>query len=784
MERGTRSAALAALLLGLGHAQAAGLKVRIIKPVTGLDGVQISDINNRGEVTFNSYSNTSNHNVGAVWREGEIIAVPFAGRNSVGNINASGLVSGTGTVGTRSIGFRWQPGGNFELLNPLPDPSGLNATGSAGVLSDGGVAGGSSLNFEFNRSHAVLYAAGSSAPIDQTPTLNNHSFLVGVNDAGDVLISFNNTSFGVFNAGTALTTFGVPGSIGFAMNSLNESRRISGFATFATPSSFTRAVRWDVQGTEVRPTPLPLLPGKVSAIANAVNRGGDVVGRAFSSAQITASAAVAWIDGSPIDLNTVIEPVPGLVLFEARAISDTREVAGSALLSGNQVGFVVHLGDADGDGLLDTWETAGGGIDGDNDGTPDLNLHALGARPDHKDLFVEIDRGPIQDFPTAVVRRVVDAFADAPVDNPDGTTGIRLHLMRDETTLSIPVQSFPDGSWPDTFDTLKAQHFGTPAERANPAVIAAKRRAFRYCIVFNRNNGISGIAEIAGNDMAVFFGNNRYHDGFRDLDDKAILFMHEFGHALGLRHGGADNINCKPNYPSVMNYSLADVMQFNAGFIRIDYSRGRFDTLDEANLDEATGVRSSIPAVAALYRGFFMPYGFGSGPRRQDLVRLDGSPLDWNDNGVFPDQGAVQDLNYMGATSDGWLISSTTTPSPGQILEGHDDWSNIIYAVGLFGDNADLSPIRREVPHELGPDDFAEFESIVPPPPIPAFFARSDFNDDDLVDDIDFQLFAVNYDELIVPPANGVCDINGDDLVDDADFTIFVVAYDMLVPGG
>lgn len=784
MSRGTARTALALLLLGVGQADAAGLKVRIIKPVTGLDGVQVTSINSRGEVAFNSFSNTTNHHVGAVWREGDVIAVPFAGRNSVGIINSSGMVSGTGTVGNRSIGFRWQPEGSFELLNPLPDPQGLNATGTAGALSDSGVAGGSSLNFDFNRSHAVLYGAGSSTPIDQTPTLNNHSFVFGVNSSGDVLLSFNNTTYAVFNSGVPLTTFGVPGSVGFVLNSLSEGRRVSGFASFTFPTSFTRAVRWDVQGTELRPTPLPLLAGKVSAVANAVNRGGDVVGRAFSSAQITASAAVAWIDGSPIDLNTVIEPVPGLVLFEARAISDTREVAGNALLAGNQVGFVVHLGDSDGDGLLDTWEAAGGGIDGDNDGTPDLNLHTLGARPDHKDLFVEIDRGPIQDFPTSVVRRVVDAFADAPVDNPDGTTGIRLHLIRDETNLPIPVQSFPDGSWPDSFDTLKTQHFGTPAERANPAVIAAKRRAFRYCIVFNRNNGISGIAEIAGNDMAVFFGNNRYHDGFRDLDDKAILFMHEFGHALGLRHGGADNINCKPNYPSVMNYSLADVMQFNAGFIRIDYSRGRFDTLDEANLDEATGVRSSIPTVAALYRGFFMPYGFGSGPRRQDLVRLDGSPLDWNDNGVFPDEGAVQDLNYMGATSDGWIISSTTTPSPGQILEGHDDWSNIIYAVGLFGDNADLSPIRREVPHELGPDDFAEFESIVPPPPIPAFFARSDFNDDDLVDDVDFQLFAVNYDELIVPPANGVCDINGDDLVDDVDFTIFVVAYDMLVPGG
>ena len=30
--------------------------------------------------------------------------------------------------------------------------------------------------------------------------------------------------------------------------------------------------------------------------------------------------------------------------------------------------------------------------------------------------------------------------------------------------------------------------------------------------------------------------------------------MHELGHNLGLRHGGVDNVNCKPHHVSVMNY--------------------------------------------------------------------------------------------------------------------------------------------------------------------------------------------------------------------------------------
>ncbi len=31
--------------------------------------------------------------------------------------------------------------------------------------------------------------------------------------------------------------------------------------------------------------------------------------------------------------------------------------------------------------------------------------------------------------------------------------------------------------------------------------------------------------------------------------------MHEFGHTLGLQHGGSDGLNNKPNYLSVMNYT-------------------------------------------------------------------------------------------------------------------------------------------------------------------------------------------------------------------------------------
>ncbi|MBY0111354.1 MAG: hypothetical protein K2Y21_00925 [Phycisphaerales bacterium] len=56
-----------------------------------------------------------------------------------------------------------------------------------------------------------------------------------------------------------------------------------------------------------------------------------------------------------------------------------------------------------------------------------------------------------------------------------------------------------------------------------------------------------------------------------------------------------------------------------------------------------------------------------------------------------------------------------------------------------------------------------------------------DLNGDGQVDDADFQVFVVNYDLLVVPPASMASDLNRDAQVDDADFQVFVVAYDALI---
>src|SRR5262249_13029722 len=87
-------------------------------------------------------------------------------------------------------------------------------------------------------------------------------------------------------------------------------------------------------------------------------------------------------------------------------------------------------GDKDGDGLLDGWERLGYNADGDN--TIDLDLPGMGANPSRKDLLLELDcltGGDASHCPLqTAVQDVVQGFANAPVPNVDGSTGIQLHI--------------------------------------------------------------------------------------------------------------------------------------------------------------------------------------------------------------------------------------------------------------------------------------------------------------------------------------------------------------------
>ena len=81
-------------------------------------------------------------------------------------------------------------------------------------------------------------------------------------------------------------------------------------------------------------------------------------------------------------------------------------------------------GDDDGDGIPNGWEQHG--VDEDHDGTVDYILP--GANPLHKDLYIEVDFMQFHRPIDAGITDVINSFANAPLTNPDGHTGINLHV--------------------------------------------------------------------------------------------------------------------------------------------------------------------------------------------------------------------------------------------------------------------------------------------------------------------------------------------------------------------
>ena len=358
-------------------------------------------------------------------------------------------------------------------------------------------------------------------------------------------------------------------------------------------------------------------------------------------------------------------------------------------------------GDADEDGLLDSWEL--NGFNADTDTTIDVNLPALGAHPLRKDVFVEVDclvAGNHSHCPgTAAMSNAILAFANAPVANPDGTTGVQLHvdtgpLFGAGTIFPVSGSGGVKGTVGDfggggqqiaeagneiieAFNGPKGS--GTEFATLREAFFDHRRElVFRYAIFGHQTNGrratndcTSGEANaIPSNEFFVTLGGVKPNgdpcwetdsNGFSvgNVQQQAGTFLHELGHTLGLFHGGDQAlINDKPNYLSVMNYAFQEcsVPSSPNGFLPggCDYSRIALPpfvpaSLAELNLDECIGIDAGQ---------------LGFGPRK------------WNAGDVLegatcpaPFTANIQaDINGDGATS--------STP-----LTGFDDWPNLTYSL-------------------------------------------------------------------------------------------------------
>ncbi|RKH45981.1 hypothetical protein [Corallococcus sicarius] len=311
-------------------------------------------------------------------------------------------------------------------------------------------------------------------------------------------------------------------------------------------------------------------------------------------------------------------------------------------------GCLITSLDADGDGICDIVETVLGtnpnSTDTDGDrlsdyaeayGVGGIDLAGLGANPRRKDIFVEADYYPGLQPSLAMRNRVTTAFANAPVTNYDGSTGITLHLVVDQQIAAADADSDLSPVWTD-FDVIKGKYFA-----------ASRAPFFHYMLFANRYNGgnSSGISRgIPAHDFIVTLG---FIGGGTELQLAGTL-MHELGHNIGLRHGGNDDSNYKPNYLSIMNYEY-QFYGFGIGGLNnvLDYSRVRVASFSEAAVNEGAAFSPVAPTTEADLAKI-------SGLRFNN-VQVTGNAstnLDFNGNTLIDAATYTRDFNRSGAANN------------------------------------------------------------------------------------------------------------------------------------
>ncbi|HTN67753.1 MAG TPA: lamin tail domain-containing protein [Burkholderiaceae bacterium] len=445
----------------------------------------------------------------------------------------------------------------------------------------------------------------------------------------------------------------------------------------------------------------------------------------FGNSTVAPLTAAAW-SGSNVPAlpsgqlaygRSIVRPMPnGSISGNRRRASDWNLVNFATPAGRNDVAAGVV--DSDGDGIPDSAKQPGGTYGG-------IDLYAMGARPGQRDIFLQIDfmsdpgdgrHDPMLRPRKEALQKVVNAFAHSstsgkpyalhidtgslysaqfsPADfNLGGGREVPFHPC-----LSVPSKFDPWG-WSDP-----PPNCATIYDHKSTGFDIRRRLFFHYAVFGNSQQpdgsaGSSGIAELYGNDFIVTLGNMSTNGGtanfstdtpaqeYELINTQASTLMHEFGHNLGLGHGGDDlYTNYKPNYVSIMNYlhQMTGIgASFSDGTAADRYLLQTQGALKYVKCDRPGGNPAGVTTItnSPCTANFKLDYSNGSSQP------LNPSSLDEGFNiGRGSDPGAYADWNHNGAQDAGTYTrclnpSNYAAPADCPLnkeLTDFNDWDNLV----------------------------------------------------------------------------------------------------------
>ncbi len=300
--------------------------------------------------------------------------------------------------------------------------------------------------------------------------------------------------------------------------------------------------------------------------------------------------------------------------------------------------------DTDNDGLLDGWEVKG---------YRGLDLKAMGCNPRHQDLVCLINRFDDTDekHVNSDIARVVKNFGELETPNPDGVKGFTFH--------------------PIFQDPIKAPDHGNPWWANRDKYRPAKWKGVVHWMQIT--NGGGGQSDQMGD--AGTCGSNALW----------AVFMHEFGHQIGMDHEGFWAPGLCPIYTSLMNYAYS--YAFEDTREKVHFSDGSFKgfVLNEKDLDET--LPFPYEKVKFLSMG---PYHFRLKANGKTTL------IDWNWNGIFGEKHVKADINYSYSTNAGRRDEvGKTMSAPWLFVNGKT-------AYALYGTQSD--PVDKNIDPTISPD--------------------------------------------------------------------------------